>query len=129
MTDPFKQAQKLLVKEIRNDRPELLNEYFKTGSQAVAVLASIINNPATSTTQRLQAISELFSIPIRISRLNESFAARDLALAKVRQVGVDLIKVRAKEKIVTDRLIAEKKRLDRQFQKEKKKAEERCQTV
>jgi hypothetical protein len=123
MANTFKQAQKLLRAEIRADRPAVLNEYFKVGSQAVEALSQIINDPASSVTQRLQAISELFSIPTRVARLNESSAARDLALAKVRQCAVDLIKARAREKEVTRALILEDKRLARKKAKAKKERE------
>ena len=123
MTDLFAKTKKDILREVRADRDAALAAYKSAGSIAVDTLVEIMVSDSTTPTQKLAAVAEWNSILTHIMRLNASAAARDSALAKVRQVAVDLIKARAEEKRHTHVLILEDKRLARKLRKEKEMQE------
>jgi hypothetical protein len=123
--DAFTAVKKLLLKEVRADRVAAFSAFLETAPTAIDVLKELISDSTNTSWLRLQAIDILFSVPTRLSRLNESAAARDNALAKVRQAAVDLVRARVDEKKETSFLIKEDKRLARRLKKAKKEDEER----
>jgi hypothetical protein len=124
MTEVFAKTKQAILREVRADRDRALEAYKSAGSVAVDTLVEIMVDPASTTTQRLAAVAEWNSILTKISRLNESAAARDTALAKVRQKAIDLVRARVDEKKETSFLIKEDKRLARRLKKAKKEDEE-----
>jgi hypothetical protein len=122
--DAFTAVKKLLLKEVRADRVAAFSAFLETAPTAIDVLKELISDSTNTSWLRLQAIDILFSVPTRLSRLNESAAARDNALAKVRQAAVDLVRARVDEKKETSFLIKEDKRLARRLKKAKKEDEE-----
>src|SRR5207245_761621 len=86
----------------------------------VRTLVKIMVSDSTSATQKLAAVAEWNSILTHITRLNASAAARDSALARIREAAVNLIRARTQEKRHTHALILEDKRLARKLKKYQK---------